>query len=91
MIFLQAVDVPEKCFLQEVLFWVAVQRLPEATSLDVSQKYTRATTLGSMTSTFSTTGRFLMRVASMAPTAGWPIKRGVIRWQDTRRMVIDAT
>jgi hypothetical protein len=28
MIFLQAVDLPERCFLQEVLFWAAFQRLP---------------------------------------------------------------
>lgn len=30
MIFLQAVDLPENCFLQEVLFWMAFQRLPVA-------------------------------------------------------------
>jgi hypothetical protein len=28
--FLQAVDVPDRCFLQEVLYWVAFQRLPIA-------------------------------------------------------------
>jgi hypothetical protein len=28
--FLQPVDIPERCFLQEVLFWVAFQRLPVA-------------------------------------------------------------
>ena len=27
-VFLQAVDVPERCFLGEVLLWVAFQRLP---------------------------------------------------------------
>jgi hypothetical protein len=30
MIFLQPVELPERCFLQEVLFWVAFQRLPIA-------------------------------------------------------------
>jgi hypothetical protein len=28
--FLQAVELPNRCFLQEVLFWVAFQRLPIA-------------------------------------------------------------
>src|ERR1044071_7260125 len=32
--FLQPVDVPERCFLQEVLFWVAFQRLPTVTWID---------------------------------------------------------
>ena len=29
--FLQAVELPQRCFLQEVLLWVAFQRLPIAT------------------------------------------------------------
>ena len=32
--FLQPVELPEKCFLQEVLYWVAFQRLPIAIDLD---------------------------------------------------------
>jgi hypothetical protein len=32
--FLQLVELPEKCFLQEVLYWVAFQRLPIAIDSD---------------------------------------------------------